>query len=115
MSGISPSYLSSVLISDNPFPSFRRRRFNWPVDIPNWDVDIDDLSDVSKPGSAPIKPSQLRIPFETASTYSVPDVLDAPPYVLDTLTHVRTLRVYEAVKTADHSSNLLIPCSPSQA
>jgi len=105
-------------ISDNLFASFRRRRFNWPLDIHNWDVDADDPPDfphVSKLVSAPSKPSHPRLSSEPTSASSVLDALDVPPYVLDTLTHVRTLRVYEAVKTGEHSITLSITCSPPRS
>jgi hypothetical protein len=82
--------------------SFRRQRFHWPSDIP--DVNLDDLSTdpISKPASRVSAGSDPSLTTRTRSG-SIPPSFGPVKYRRDELTHVRTIRVFEAFKTLNDS------------
>ena len=98
--------------------SFRRRRFNWPADIPSdWEADGDlDAQDSAstptyKPGAdtpASVKSAAPRSPLSF-----MPDSATSPLDKIDELTHVRTIRVFEAVKTEEYTLSTMKNPRPS--
>lgn len=101
------------------YECFRRRRFHWPSEIPEWDQDItDESSDIAfpKPGfvSPPISRTTSGSSTEVFSTSPLDiSASSTRPYIVDELTHVRTLRIFEAVKTNEYSSaSLQFPRPP---
>ncbi|RDB28534.1 hypothetical protein Hypma_016012 [Hypsizygus marmoreus] len=106
------------------YECFRRRRFNWPSDMPDWDADIDGESPESatpisastfRP-AAPPRSTSFRNSIASDMSWTTPSgssESSIPYYKSEELTHVRTLRVYEAVKTEEYSvSSLQFPRSP---
>lgn len=95
--------------------SFRRRRFHWPSEAPEWDLAPTESLLDSTPKSA--KSSAPRTSSGSNADPTAPRKLsDSPhgPYMCDELTHVRTIRIYEAVKTDDYSlASLPFPRSPA--
>ncbi|KAH9849271.1 hypothetical protein C2E23DRAFT_870791 [Lenzites betulinus] len=80
------------------YECFRRRRFNWPQDIPGLRMEED-----ADPVLPPPKPTLFRFGTTTDS----PRASGAPMYggvmaSKETSTHVRTIRVYEAMKIVAH-------------
>jgi hypothetical protein len=89
--------------------SFRRRRFHWPSEIPEWDHSpVDESCDLTPT-------SKSRSPTEVLSGSPV-DISSLPrPYTVDELSHVRTIRVFEAIKTDDFTiTSLQFPRPPPQ-
>jgi len=112
------------LVSDEEFHQsiwdyecFRRRRFHWPSEIPEWDQDTSDESwdgvFNSKPMHAPnSKPAASHTPTGSNPEVSSASLIDIStsstrPYTVDELSHVRTIRVFEAVKTNEYTSTSL--------
>ncbi|KAG5643138.1 hypothetical protein DXG03_001528 [Asterophora parasitica] len=107
------------------YECFRRRRFDWPCDIPEWDTDPDTdaldsaisvstLKSGDTPKSATFKRNSMAI--TNVPWASPPDIAKTPqPHSTKNsdLLHVRTLRVFEAVKTGDYTlTTLPFPRSP---
>ncbi|KAF8079089.1 hypothetical protein FPV67DRAFT_1691112 [Lyophyllum atratum] len=97
------------------YECFRRRRFNWPSEIPDcWDADPDTDAPESVPTSKSVDTPKSAT-FRNSMTLEAPSTLpsdasdpsSAYPYKHDDLTHVRTLRVYEAIKTGEYSLSTL--------
>lgn len=87
--------------TDNHAPSsFRRARLNWPSEIvdPYDDDTIPSLAGLQIPDASPAG-KQGRLPGSAPATPTV-EVSDAfnGQYRRDDLTHVRTIRVFHAVK-----------------
>ena len=88
--------------------SFRRRRFHWPSEIPEWDQDPLDEWDTTPTASSPYISNPKSGTYraladsnsEVFSTSPFNISASSPrPYTVDELCHVRTLRIFEAVKT----------------
>ncbi|KAG6911330.1 hypothetical protein DXG01_001001 [Tephrocybe rancida] len=104
------------------YECFRRRRFNWPADIPpDWDADSDtDTPDSTalptvKPGTeTSARSATLRNSMVLDITVSSSlDSASGTPYKPDELTNVRTIRVFEATKTDEYTlSTMKTPRSP---
>ncbi|KAG6854156.1 hypothetical protein C0991_010067 [Blastosporella zonata] len=105
------------------YECFRRRRFNWPADVPSvWNVDPDtDAPDSATPHSksgpetlARARSSTLRNSMSLDTpVLNLDDSASAAPYKPDELTQVRTIRVFEAIKTGEYTlSTMKTPRSP---
>ncbi|EEB93029.1 hypothetical protein MPER_08374 [Moniliophthora perniciosa FA553] len=92
------------------YECFRRRRFNWPAEIPETSMEaINDRTGVfSKNIEIPNTPKSAAslksmTPSTSSSNTTVPTTSTEPlaggVYAREDLTHVRTIRVYEAVKS----------------
>ncbi|GLB43494.1 putative ubiE/COQ5 methyltransferase family protein [Lyophyllum shimeji] len=99
------------------YECFRRRRFNWPSEIPDsWETDPDtdapETAPTTRSGDTP-KPATFRNSIIADSSLAPNDASESRAHRHDDLTHVRTLRVYEAVKRGDYTlSTLPFPRSP---
>ncbi|KAF5384918.1 hypothetical protein D9615_001123 [Tricholomella constricta] len=100
------------------YECFRRRRFSWPSEILEWDT-TDPDADAVNPAPIPRSgdtPKSATFRNSMMISDMPPDTAEPPPshhYKSDDLTHVRTLRVYEAIKTGEYSlSTLRFPRSP---
>jgi len=71
------------------YECFRRQRFNWPSVVPEISLDMSD----DNGGPIPITSSRSQRPIFDLTVNG-----SRHPYTRDELTHVRTFRVYEAVK-----------------
>ncbi|KAG6813978.1 hypothetical protein H0H92_004471 [Tricholoma furcatifolium] len=110
------------------YECFRRRRFNWPDLSPgSWDDNDIDATDFvattptfqhGAQADAPVRSTTLRnsLVFDTSSLPpTIPlDSKTRKPYKSSKLTHVRTIRVYESVKTDEYTmSTMSNPRSPA--
>lgn len=75
--------------------SFRRQRFNWPSDVPESRMELDSSNEPT-PKSPSFRTSTGSNSSGDSSGY--PSSTSGPVYKRDELTHVRTLRVFEAFK-----------------
>ncbi|KAG6851381.1 hypothetical protein H0H93_005779 [Arthromyces matolae] len=100
------------------YECFRRRRLNWPVDIsPDWDPDpeLDESASAatSKPGSDKSTTHRNSMIFDISPDSVIPDGQMTPLSKPDELTHLRSIRIYQAVKTSDYTlSTMQTPRSP---
>ncbi|KAG6874403.1 hypothetical protein C0995_015139 [Termitomyces sp. Mi166 len=102
------------------YECFRRRRLNWPADIPSdWeaDADVDDpestSAPTSKPGADTPASAKSATPRNQTPLSSLPESASSPLDKIDELTHVRTIRVFEAVKAEEYTlSTMKNPRSP---
>ncbi|ESK92178.1 hypothetical protein Moror_4829 [Moniliophthora roreri MCA 2997] len=92
------------------YECFRRRRFNWPAEIPETSMEtIKDRAEVFNKNieipNTPKSAASLKstTPSTTSSNATIPATSTEPlaggVYAREDLTHVRTIRVYEAVKS----------------
>ena len=111
--------LGSTYFSKSESVSFRRRRFHWPSEIPEYQDDLDESWDgVFNPKPINSKPAAPRTPL--GSNTEVPSASpieisssSTRPYTVDELSHVRTIRVFEAVKTNEYTlTSLQFPRQP---
>ncbi|KAI0049274.1 hypothetical protein FA95DRAFT_907197 [Auriscalpium vulgare] len=98
--GPSPEELENALWE---YEIFRRRRFNWPADLPELRLSEQFAQEPSRarlsdPTASPSKlkrtPSQAK--RYSGSSYTILN----PPETLEGLTFVRSLRIFEAIKTS---------------
>ncbi|KAG6868568.1 hypothetical protein C0993_001015 [Termitomyces sp. T159_Od127] len=102
------------------YECFRRRRFNWPTDIPSaWEAEADlDAPDstptpISKPGADTPTSAKSATPRNFMPLSSLPDSISSPLDKIAELTHVRTIRVFEAVKMGEYTlSTMQTPRAP---
>ncbi|KAF9469742.1 hypothetical protein BDZ94DRAFT_1231356 [Collybia nuda] len=95
------------------YECFRRRRFHWPSEAPDWDIASTDPSEEFSPRSAKFPTPRTVVSPDPTAPRKISESSHGP-YMCDELTHVRTVRVYEAVKTDDYSlSSLPFPRSPA--
>ncbi|KAI0673733.1 hypothetical protein C8Q78DRAFT_1067995 [Trametes maxima] len=85
------------------YECFRRKRFNWPQDVP--DIKMEEEPEPAAPPPPPPKPSLFRVGSTAtlAEPSRTPTIADATMYSgmkanKDNATHVRTIHVYEAIK-----------------
>ncbi|KAF8641201.1 hypothetical protein AX17_000836 [Amanita inopinata Kibby_2008] len=98
------------------YECFRRRRFHWPCDTP--DVCLEPQSGLHSMASKDVYHS-----YSSATDMTLRTSAESPicPYSQDELTHVRTIRVFEAVKSDDYSLATLqyprypVPSPPGKA
>ncbi|RXW24565.1 hypothetical protein EST38_g1268 [Candolleomyces aberdarensis] len=94
------------------YECFRRSRFHWPLDNP-------DLFDEDGFPESPTAPTQTTPPKEQRPAHSRDDSFESfnGQYRRDELTHVRTIRVFEAVKVVDEKSlvAMLFPSHSSRS
>ncbi|KAI0640010.1 hypothetical protein C8Q77DRAFT_1152924 [Trametes polyzona] len=76
------------------YECFRRKRFNWPQDIPSIRMEEETESTQSP---QPHKPALFRFGSDTGRSNGAP-MYGGVNASKDTSTHVRTIRVYEALK-----------------
>ncbi|KAG5652571.1 hypothetical protein H0H81_004531 [Sphagnurus paluster] len=107
------------------YECFRRRRFNWPSEIPEWDSSYPEASALdsaptSKSGDTP-KSANLSSSRNNRGSMHISDgpwtlasdAAGAEPttahhqYKNHDLAHVRTLRVYQAIKMGEYSLSTL--------
>lgn len=94
-----------IFLTFTCFFSFRRARFNWPSETPDF---FDDEAEVEPP----------VLNFDTHNGKSLNKVVVPSPkdardsfngqYERDHLTHLRTIRVFEAIKTSRRPSSKYI-------
>ncbi|KAF9270775.1 hypothetical protein L218DRAFT_56460 [Marasmius fiardii PR-910] len=95
------------------YECFRRKRLNWPENLPEMNMDARDVSaslitpatNIEIP-TTPRRAYHEKTVSDTSSTSTDATVTPTPPqalaggmYAKEDLTHVRTIRVYEAVKS----------------
>lgn len=92
--------------------SFRRSRFHWPNDNP----DLFDEDGFPEPPSTPIPALAFK---DQRPAHSRTDSFETfnGQYRRDELTHVRTIRVFEAIKAVDEKSlvAMLFPSQPTRS
>ncbi|KIL71577.1 hypothetical protein M378DRAFT_6299 [Amanita muscaria Koide BX008] len=79
------------------YECFRRERFHWPADLPSLGMQY-----------ASEEPTKSRPSLKMSAASSI------CPFTEDELTHVRTIHVFEAIKSGEHSlANLQFPRYPT--
>ncbi|KAF8899220.1 hypothetical protein BD779DRAFT_68171 [Infundibulicybe gibba] len=107
------------LVSDDEFEEsiwqyecFRRERFNWRSNVPESGLDLDSPTEYIVISNSPSRSNTSKSSLDLSSPKKPVDSSEGP-YPPDELTHVRTFRVYEAVKTTAYTTNcLLFPRAP---
>ncbi|KAK2461466.1 hypothetical protein APHAL10511_005929 [Amanita phalloides] len=90
------------------YECFRRRRFHWPADVPDIRLEMRQPPDTS----ATFKGIQCRNSFSGTKQLASAESTICP-YTEDELTHIRTIRVFQAMKSDEYSlANLEYPRYP---
>lgn len=93
-------YIFSSHLHDHPFfYSFRRTRLNWPESIPD---PYDDEPNHTLTYLTPLSLDQSTLKQVETPTNNAFESFNGQ-YRRDELTHVRTIRVFEATKADEHS------------